>query len=181
MPGTKWSFLKDSMGLTDVKALIEKGEWTDVDPKVMVLISGREEAVERHPALLNVVRNVLSLVRRAFPNTIVLICTPLPSPRDGPFALAEIDGLADILQRECRESEYFEFSRLGTHFYNTKKVISRGPREDVFLLRTRYMNQTGITEEGMDLVLQKLSDKFDSAKLIERHALLLKRQKLVEI
>ena len=176
MSGAKWTFLKDTMGLTDVKKMIEDGEWAGAEPKVLVLITGREEAVERHPALLNVVRNTVELIRKVFPNTVVLLCAPVPSPRDGPFALAELDGLADILQRKCRESEYLEFSRLGTHFYTSKRVLSRGaPREEVFLLKKRYMNQYGITEEGMDLIMSKLIDKFDSAKLLERFELLLKR------
>ena len=77
-PNTEWMYLKENMGLTDVKKKVEEGEFTNIKPKVLVFITGCEEAVERHPALLNVVRNSLTTIRKALPNTIILLCAPDP-------------------------------------------------------------------------------------------------------
>ena len=131
-PEADYMFLKDHMGLTDVKTKFEQGEFLAREPKVLVLITGREEAVERHPALLNVVRNTVQVIRKVLPNTIMLLCAPPPMVKDRPYSLAKLDGLAGVLQRECRESEYLEFSRLGTHFYGTKLVHSRGGTKKKF-------------------------------------------------
>ena len=187
LPDATWIYLTENMGFSDVKTNLEQHVWELGEPKVLVLITGRAEAVEPHPALLNVVRNTLSTVRKALPNTVLLVCAAVPSPRDGQFALAELEGLADVLHRECKESEYFEYSRLGTYLYGKKRAFDRNQDplrdsgESVFLLKSRYMNVHGINDAGITMLSTRLNDKLQSAKLKDRFRLLLSKQKLIDI
>ena len=95
--------------------------------------------------------------------------------------LQRLMGWLMCLEGSVRISEYFEYSKLGTQFYSSRKLIERGVQEDIFLLRRRYMSPAGLTEDGIGMVYNWLIDKFSSAKLLERFELLLKRQKLVEV
>ena len=176
-PEAEWIWMTESMGFSDLKAQLETGELQLVEPKVIVLITGRAEAVEGRPALLNVVRNSLALLRHLHPNTIMLCCAPPPLPKDGQFALAELEGLTDILHRVCKESEYLEYARLGMYLYHKRRVYINSQHSDsVFVLNTEYVIPMGINEAGLDYLTDKLKGKFNSAKLIERYNLLIKRQ-----
>ena len=187
MEGAKWIFLMENMGFSDVKTGLENREWDIGEPKVLILITGRAEAAIPHPAILNVVRNTLSVIKKILPNTVVLMCAAVPSVKDGQFVLAELEGLADILHRECKESEYFEYSRLGTYLYGKKRAFdrhenpSRDAGENVYLLKRKYMNIHGFTDEGLKMLSNRLKDKVHSAKLLDRFELLLAKQRLIDI
>ena len=169
------------MGFSDVSKSIENAEIVFKDPKVVVLAIGRVEAVGRHQALLNVIRNLLQLLRKVTPHSVILACAPLPNPMDGHFAMLELESLAEILHRECKLSEYFEYSRLGTSFYARTKVSSPYVNQQVFMIKHKYMGAYGLTDEGRQLLSTRLLDKFQSAKLLERHGELLSKQTLVEV
>ena len=153
-----------------------------------MLITGCAEAVASHPALLNVVQNTLALLKKLHPHTVILACAALPSSRDGQYVLAELDGLADVLHRVSKDSEYFEYSRLGTYLFNKRYLYAKGgvreserAPESVHVLNPELIGPNGLMEEGFALLNVRLLDKFNSSKLMERFELLQKRVRQTQL
>ena len=173
-------FLSEEKGFTDVNKVLEAGDWRFPDVKVIIVATGRAEAVARHPALANCVNAALSSIANAYPEAVVLICTLLPYPKDNYITLKELEVLSKALNRACKGVAHFEFSKLGLNFMKKCKITDKNEGRDViWMVRANLMDEKGLTQQGRVLAQSKIIDKFNSVRLRERCDLL--KQKLVEI
>ena len=174
MSEAEWIFLPEGQGLVDVKKRLSSGEWAREAVKIVVLITGQAEASAGHQAMANSVKNAMLSVRVAYPDAMVLLCAPLPRPRDGPPVLRDLELLSDVMHEECRKEEYYEYSSLGSYFYG--KYCIAGDKSNappvVMLVKTGLMDQQGITVQGSCMVQKRLADKIKSANLYERFTML---------
>ena len=174
IPNTRWVFLSEQQGFADLQRQANEGSLELADKKLVVLITGCAEVVAQHHAIINCVQSALEAIQKENPDAIILICAPMPRPRDGPVLIAELDELAKVLSDICKRSEYLEFSKLGQNFYAKFRAMPNeiGEEELVYLIRSHLMNSKGLTLHGSRLISARISEKIASAQLLQRFDLL---------
>ena len=177
IPGVEWVFLPEGQGLTDMQRRLAAGEWHKEGIKILILIMGQAEAVAEHQAMTNVVQSVMNVVHAAYPGAVILLCAPLPHPRDGPLVIGDLRELADAMHEVCKEQSYYEYSWLGAFFYGRFKVLEStwtvsGSLVPVYLIRESLMDRESLTLEGISVVQSHIKDKIKQAGLYECHLML---------
>ena len=175
IPEVEWVYLPEGQGLVDVQCKLMVGEWPCEGVKIVVLIMGQAEAAVGHPTMSNSVVNALASVRHVYADAIILLCVPLPRPRDGLLVLKDLDTLSDVMHEVCTKHEYYEYSSLGSYFYGKFRLAeirgNSGP-SNVLLVKGGLMDAQGITVQGSRMIQKRLNDKIKSANLYHRYHML---------
>ena len=171
----EWVYLPEGQGLVDVRRRLMNEEWQREGVKIVILMTGQAEAAAGHQAMSNSVKNVLLSIRHAYPESIVLMCAPLPRARDGPLVLRDLDVLADVMHEVCLSEEYCEFSSIGSYFYGKYRLVESrhgGGPSSVLLVKSGLMDPQGLTIQGSRLIQKRLTEKIKTANLFERYVML---------
>ena len=182
IPRAEWIFLREGQGLVDVKSYMEPDNFGDQRFKVIILIMGQAEAAAGYPMVANCVQAALTSVEKAYPQAVVMLCSPLPRPRDGPEVLKDMDSLGDIMFKICAENEKYEYARLGLYFYGKYRLASDNSRRrnrSVYLVNPELIHTQGLTYEGVQSVQRKIQDKLNTAGLYDRYTML--NQRLIDL
>ena len=172
-PHAQWIFLKEQQGYSDIqeKTAAQTGL---KDIKLVILMTGRAEVVAQHKAVINCIQSAVEAIKMANSDAVIMLCAPLPYPRDGDVLLQELGEFSKTLNDICRQSEYLEYSKIGQAFIQRHSLINPegGDPENVLLVKPFLMDRSGLTLQGARLISSKLLEKVSSAKLFERYDLL---------
>ena len=173
-PHAQWLFLKETQGYTDLQSKISSGTVSLEGFKIMVIITGRAEVVAQHEAVVNCVQSTIDTIHKANSQLIILLCAPVPYPRDGHIMLEELSEFSAVLNDLCKQSEYLEYSRLGHVFYSRRRIVEPEVWEEdtLCVVKRNLLDRGGLTLQGARLINSRLVDKIASAKLYERYELL---------
>ena len=171
-PNARWIFMKEQQGYSDIQDKLSQQEGMQ-DVKLVIIISGRAEVVAQHEAIINCVQSAIDAIRAFNSDVVIMMCAPLPYPRDGHVLLNELTEFAKTLNDICRQSEYLEYSKIGQAFMQKRALAHVDDEVDsVFMIKTSLMDRMGLTLQGARLISSKLLEKVSSAKLFERYDLL---------
>ena len=169
VPRAEWIYLRQGQGLADIKTYVNPAPLQAQRFKVIMLITGQAEAAAGHPAVANCMQGALTSVHTAYLKAVVLVCSPLPRPRDGPEVLKDMDLLGDIMFKICAENERYEYTRLGMYFYGKHHLAAEGAsrrrKQSVYLINSELLQVQGLTYEGVQSVQHRLCDKIKSVGL----------------
>ena len=181
IPNAEWVFLRDGQGLADVQKKLMNNEWHRDNVKIVILITGQAEASARHQAMSNSVTNALLSVKFAYGDAVILLCSPIPHPRDGPLVLKDLEILSDIMHEACTKEECLEYSSLGSYFYGKFRLSEAraGVPSSVLLIKSALMDAQGLTLQGSRIIEKWLIDKVKTANLYERYVML--NAKLIDL
>lgn len=99
IPNAEWIYLPEGQGLVNVRRKLMNEEWQCEGVKIVILLTGQTEAATPHQAMSNLVQNVLLSIWHTYPDSMVLMCAPLPRAGDEPLVLKDLDILSDIFPK----------------------------------------------------------------------------------
>ena len=151
IPQAEWISLPEEQGLADVKEKLETGQFQPGKFKIMILITGQAKVAAGHPAIANCVQLAISSVKLAYPKAVILLCSPLPRPKDGPDILKDMDNMGDVMYRLCAEDKSCEYARLGMYFYGQYHLAEslRRRTKAVHLVNQELIQGHGLMYEGV--------------------------------
>ena len=173
-PHAQWLYMKEQQGYADIQSKVANGEIELREFKLVVLFTGRAEVIAQHEAVINCVQSTIDAIRALNSDVVIMLCAPLPYPRDGDVFLQEMAEFAKVLNDICKQSEYLEYSKIGQAFVYRKTLADPEgwEPESVLMVKSNLMDRAGLTLQGARLISSKLLEKVSSAKLFERYDLL---------
>ena len=153
LPRSHLRLVHKGSGWRDVIQQIRTGGLIVAGYKILVVLIGRAEVLDRSCSVEMVLQQLHDVVSLQDPAIVLVLSTPLPWPTDGPQVARKLFRTTAVLKAFCHGKASVEFSRASEQLVTLEQV------------NTTLVDMKGLTEHGAGLIAMLIDAKINCSRL----------------